>query len=367
MAQKVKPGLQKLRAGLKTGVTGSGTAAPAPAAAVGNTGSYYAPREYGAQAEHYAARAEAARKAMEEQQQALRESQRALEESRTEMERKRKRYYDLREQLSGDGADELLAGIEREWTNAVGVYGQAKTAYDQVYQSYSPYEAAYNREAQAYNDYIRSEQEAYGAWRSTIRGAGDIRAEQQELGKRRQELRYRMQRANEYSQDPLTMPAHEAAANEERIRYLQEYLGGLDEREKLLEEELGWSEHFRFEDLRANPDFAQQSQYRSTGTAGELKVDPLTGRTYDAGSYDRTYEYVNRNARAVGAQAMDDINNEMGHLQTMTDDEIAMYNYLYATQGPEGAAEYLGHLRQELTARQQEGYNALLSMRRVSA
>ena len=361
MAQKVKPGLQKLKAGLKTAGTGGAAPAPTPAAAVGNTGGYYSPRQFGAQKDSYAARAEAARAAMEERSKALREYQRTLEESRAEVERKKKRYYDLREQLSGDGAAELLAGIEQEWTDAVGAYGQQKTAYDNAYAEYSPYESAYNRAAQEYNDYIRSEEEAYGQWKSTIRGAGDIRAEQQDLKQKRQELVRLMQQSNDIAAGTAAPGIQaQAAQTEARIRELQEYLGGRGEREKLLEEELRYSEHFRFEDLRQNPDFSQQSQYRSTGTAGQLQVDPLTGRTYDGGSYDQTYEYVNRNAQAVGAQAMNDVNNEMGHLQTMTDDEIALYNYLYATKGPEGAAEYLGKMRQELTARQQEGYNALI-------
>ena len=193
MAQKVKPGLQKLKAGLKTGGTGGTAPAPAPAAAVGNTGGYYSPRQFGAQKDSYAARAEAARAAMEERSKALREYQRTLEESRAEVERKKKRYYDLRDQLSGDGAAELLAGIEQEWTNAVSTYGQSKTAYDNAYAEYSPYELAYNRAAQEYNDYIRSEQEAYGQWKATIRGAGDIRAEQQGLGAKRAELKQLMQ------------------------------------------------------------------------------------------------------------------------------------------------------------------------------
>ena len=357
MAQKVKPGLQKLKAGLKTGGTGGAAPAPAPAAAVGNAGSYYSPRQFGAQKDSYAARAEAARAAMEERSKALLERQQAMEAARRQAEEAQKQYHAKKGRFKGTNAAAYEQELLNRYTTAVKGYTDSKGAYEEAHAAYSPYEEAYNRAAQEYNDYVRSEEEAYGAWKSTIRGAGDIRAEQKTVKEKRAELKQLMQLSNELSvRGQFSM----LAANERRIQELKSYLGEVDEREKLLEEELEWSEHFRFEDLRQNPDFAQQSQYRSTGTAGQLQVDPMTGRTYDLGTGDRTYEYVNRNARAVGAQAMDDINNEMGHLQTMTDDEIALYNYLYATEGREAAAEYLGHLRLELTARQQEGYNALI-------
>ena len=338
------------------------SAAPVPTARQNQSrGSYYSPRQYGADSAPLNARAEAARKAMEEQAKALEQSRRAMEELYRQAREARESYHSLKGQFVGENAGQYEQKLLDQYTEATELYVEGKAEYDRVYGAYKPYEDAYNRAARELNDYLAAEEREYQAWRGTIRDAESIRAEQQELKQKRAELKRLMQMTQMPSGGyGAISQATGPAQNELRIRELQAYLGEQGEREKLLQEELDWSEHFRFEDLRQNPDFAQQSQYRSTGTAGQLQVDPMTGRTYDAGSYDRTYEYVNRNAQAVGAQAMNDVNNEMGHLQTMTDDEIALYNYLYATQGREAAAEYLGHLRLQLTARQQEGYNALI-------
>ena len=357
-----KAGLTGLNKGLLPGGKGGGATVPAPSGANTAAGGYYSPRNFGADRGSYEARTAAARSAMEEQQKLFREAQTALEASRAEAERKRQRYYDLSQQLSGDGAAELLAGIEKDWTDAVAAYGQQRAAYDNARSVYQPYEDAYNRSVDEYNSYIRGEQEAYQGWKATIRPAESIREEQKGVKEKRAELQRRMQMANDIASGtaaPGIMA--QAAQNEAAIQELQAYLGGAGDRERLLKEELDYSEYFRFEDLRENPDFAQKSEYVSSGAGTGLQVDPATGQVYGSQVGDRQYELVNRNGKAAAEQAMESgDNNDWGHLQTMTDDEIAMYNYLYATRGPQGAAEYLGYLRQDLTARQMAGYKEQL-------
>ena len=337
------------------------TAPAARTAATPATGGYHSPREYGGQRDFYEARVATTRNAMERQQAAFREAQRALEQLNRQAQEKRQRYYDLHGTFEGDTAQQYEDRIMAEWTEAVDLYDQGKQSWQKAYDAYKPYEDAYNAAIGEYNTYMAGEQAAYDGWKATIRGADEIREEQKGIKAKRAELQRRMQMANDIASGtaaPGIMA--QAAQNEAAIRELQEYLGGAGDREKLLQEELDWSEHFRFEDLRQNADFAQKSRYVSSGTGEGLKVDPTTGQVYGSQVGDRQYEVVNRNAAALGEQAMGDINNEWGHLQTMTDDEIAMYNYLYATRGPQGAAEYLGHLRQALTARQMEGYNELI-------
>lgn len=303
-----------------------------------NRGSYYSPREYGSQTEALGARVTEAQKAMQEQEAALRKSQRAMEKLYAQAGQKRQRYYELTGTFVGDTAAEYEKRILDDWTEAVDLYVQGQAEYQKAYDAYKPYEDAYNREAAAYNEYRAQEQDAYNQWRATVRDADTIRTERAELERLRQELRVRMQRANDYAADPLTMPAHEAYTNEQRIAELQNYLGATGEREKLLEEELGWSERLRWEELRQNADFVQQSRYQADRFGD--KVD------------DYLYNWINTKGGKAPDNAMYDAEGSIGRNRYLTRDEISMYNYLYSTRGAEGAREYLDYLEPELNRRQ---------------
>lgn len=288
------------------------------------TGGYQSPREYGVQKGFYEARVANARTAMEQQQEAFREAQRALEELNRQAQEKRQRYYDLHGTFEGDTAQQYENRIMAEWTEAVDLYDQGKQSWQKAYDAYKPYEDTYRAAITEYNTYMDGERAAYQGWKASIRGADEIREEQKELKRKRAELVRLMQQSNDIAAGtaaPGIMA--QAAQTEARIRELQAYLGGTGDREKLLQEELDYSEYFRFEDLRENPDFAQKSKYVSSGAGEGLKVDPMTGQIYGSMVGDRQYEVVNRNAAALGEQAMGDVNNEWSHLQTMTDDEIA--------------------------------------------
>lgn len=324
----------------------------APASSVGaaaqnsSRGSYYSPREYGTNTGQYEARVTAAKTAMEERSAALMEQRKALEQARADEENKRKRYYDLSGMLEGEDGQQRIKQLEGEWTASVEAYGTVKTAYDAAYQEYRPYELAYNEAVNAYNGYVTAERDAYADWRGTIRDAEAIREEQRTLSQKRRELVNRMQYADQYGPD-----------NEERIAELQAYLGGVGEREKLLQEELEWSNHFLYEDLRQNADFAAKSGYQSTATGAEAVWDNLTGGVQRSAFGDSTYDFVNRNPDAareiLNDQAMHGSPyNDMSYLRQMTDDEVALYNYVYTTQGAQAANGYLEHLRTQLTARQ---------------
>ena len=321
---------------------GARTAGTAPKGTVptagSNTEAYYSPRQFGEQEAPYRQKAETARAAMEQWSKALKESRRALEQSRAEVERKRKRYYDLNGQLSGDGADELMAGIEQDWTDAVAVYGERRAAYNAAWTAYRPYEDAYNKAAAEYNVYLRQEQKAYDQWKGTIRSADEIRAELKELENKKGELALRMAWAADLA-DGFAAPGVEAQAgtNEAKIRELELYLGGSGEREKLLQEELQYSEYFRYEDLRSEENFAQENQYQPERFQDKDK-DALYNwvNTYGGKEYKGTPE------------PGDEIHRQ---LQYIKQNEIDMYNYLYATEGNAEARKYLTHLGPELDRR----------------
>ena len=113
-----------------------------------------------------------------------------------------------------------------------------------------------------------------------------------------------------------------------------------------------------YEALRQSPDFSRNSGYVSTYRGGE-RFNAFTGMYANTGFEDITYDYINGNedawerytANAVGSGAAG-LGLDKGFLATMTEDEVALFNYLYATKGAEDAYGYVQHLQGDLTARQ---------------
>ena len=62
-------------------------------------------------------------------------------------------------------------------------------------------------------------------------------------------------------------------------------------------------------------------------------------------------DYINNIGNARAIRGYDAAGNEMQALGTMTEEEIGLYNYIYATQGREAATEYLERLRETINAR----------------
>ena len=335
MANRKKPGLEKL---IRQPQTAPAAAAPAaqPVAQNVTTGNYYSPREYHTQSGSLGATVSQRRSAMEQQAAALRERQQTMENLRTEAEKQRERYYSLKGKFVGDSAAEYEQRVLDDWTRATRAYVESNEAYGKAYNAYKPYEDAYNQAVTAYNDYNAQEDAAYDQWRSTVRDADTIRAERAEIEKLRQELRRRMVDSNYYANDALYMPAHEAAENEARIQELQAYLGGIGGREKLLEEELEWSEKLRWEDLRQNADFEQKSEYKRGFS------DPVD---------DHLYNWINTHGGKQPQNAMHSAEGPIEKYRYMNADQIAMYNYLYYVEGAEGARAYLDYLEPELNER----------------
>ena len=323
---------------LKTGQKQTATVPTAPAQGQ-NTGGggYYSPREYGAQTGAYEARVTAARTAMEEQGKNLRTSQTEVESLWKAAQDAQTAYQNCRGMFKGTSAAQYEHQFLTRWTEAAQSYSQRYQQFEQEYEKYKPYEDAYNAALGEYNAYVSAERAEYDRWRGTIRDAESIRAEQQELQQKRAELK-RLMWENNRLNDPGqpssgAVTAATVAGNEARIRELQAYLGEQGEREKLLQEELDWSEHFRFEDLRQNEDFAQRSRY-------------------DASVTDWDYDWVNNpdSAKNIG-RAESDRYNIIPHMNA---DEIAMYNYVYSAQGEKAAKEYLRYLEPVVNQRRAE-------------
>ena len=108
-----------------------------------------------------------------------------------------------------------------------------------------------------------------------------------------------------------------------------------------------------------NPDFLEKSAYQSTYRGGE-EYNAWAGMYTDTGYDDITYDYINRDETARGRMLVNDIATnaaflglDTSYLQEMTDDEIAIYNYLYQLNKPQ-ADEYLQFLISDLTYRQRQ-------------
>lgn len=106
-------------------------------------------------------------------------------------------------------------------------------------------------------------------------------------------------------------------------------------------------------------DFAEKSRYVSTYKPGTEKFNAWSGTYTDTGFGDIAYDYINRDEKARSRQLVNDVgtnaallgldNSERGE---MTDEEIGIFNYLYATQGPDTAYQYITDITSELNARQ---------------
>lgn len=148
--------------------------------------------------------------------------------------------------------------------------------------------------------------------------------------------------------------------------YLTTARGNLDNEQAfwgLFEDEAAYTGYLRGQEYAALPqsaDFAENSQYKSTYRGGE-KFNALAGIYTDTGFDDIMYDYINRDETARSRQNLSDIqsnasflgldNSERGE---MTDEEIGIFNYLYATQGSEAAYEYIDYITSDLNFRQRQ-------------
>ena len=111
-------------------------------------------------------------------------------------------------------------------------------------------------------------------------------------------------------------------------------------------------------------DFLEKSQYVSTYRGGE-EFNALAGMYTDTGYEDIMYDYINRDKRAIDRQALSDLQSNAAILgldnserKEMSDDEIKIFNYLYATQGSDMAYAYIKKLTSDLNRRQREAQMA---------
>lgn len=271
---------------------------------------------------------------------------------------------------------------------AYDAYASAFKTYSSAYDAYKPYEDQMVDALAAYQVYTGRQQTEFDKWRSTIRDEATIRREMETIDQQIKAMEQQKLAAYQAQRDEK--PWHEKLAG---------YLGEVQDTtlptagmapgagpeavdpevqkllaaKKLLQEELDWSRYYHYADFAGAADFGEKSKYIPQQRKEQRTADIMMGNySADASGWeDPLYEYVNGNEEAGAfisnaAARSYGPDNAIGAIfgrategktesQEMTEQEVATFNYLYATQGKEAAHEYYyGYLQADLNRRHRE-------------
>lgn len=334
-------------------------------------GGFYSMPDFGAESQRLESAARTAQSAMNAKKTELEGAYSAM----TELEKSAQFYgqqaqsiYETFLQNQDPTWGSLFERASANYERANQEYSAAAETFNTLYSEYEPLLNSYNQAAEAYNQYVGGQQEQYSAWRSTIRNQDAIQqdiaatdAAIQELTSQRNNLNRQKSNANRYRGIGLEEGA------DEKIKSLDAQVEDLEATKTLLQEELEWSQYFRYADLTQAEDFAELSQYRSTANGQEPEFNAWSGMYTETGFDDINYDIINRNEEAMGHQMVNDIQTNASFLgldnserKQMTDEEIAIFNYLYAQDTARGDTEhstaygYIDYLTGDLNYRQRQ-------------
>lgn len=334
-------------------------------------GGFYSMPDFGAESQRLESEARTAQSAMNAKKTELESAYSTM----TELEKSAQFYgqqaqsiYETYLQNQDPTWGSLFERASANYERANQEYSAAAETFNTLYSEYEPLLNSYNQAAEAYNQYVGGQQEQYSAWRSTIRSQDAIQqdiaatdAAIQELTSQRNNLNRQKSNANRYRGIGLEEGA------DEKIKSLDAQVEDLEATKTLLQEELEWSQYFRYADLTQAEDFAELSQYRSTANGQEPEFNAWSGMYTETGFDDINYDIINRNEEAMGHQMVNDIQTNASFLgldnserKQMTDEEIAIFNYLYAQDTARGDTEhstaygYIDYLTGDLNYRQRQ-------------
>ena len=288
------------------------------------------------------------------------------------------------------GDDALIENARQRYDQMYEKYKIARMDYARNYGEYSRAYSGYQTAWNAQNDYVTSQKEAEKQWRSTIRDPETVRSElaaiEGQIAAQRETDRAKRQA--EYEAAQKAKPWYEKLAGylgEAQDTTLPTYstqgasagpaspeLQALLEQQKLLQEEYEWAMYLPYADLMQNADFAEKSAYKQQERKAQRPMDALTDNYSDeaSGWEDPLYEFINGNKEAgaylsnAGASYYGTDNvigkffgratENKAESQQMTEDEIAIFNYLYATQGRGAAHNFYSYLLSDLNYRQRK-------------
>ena len=258
-----------------------------------------------------------------------------------------------------------IATQDNEWWNSFGTeellrqYGSAEKAYTATGKAIAKRNDQLALDTEAYaaelEDLKKFVDEAYdiGGWYEYYQaGKTDYLDYDKSEDPHRLEVYNRLQ--NEYGGD-VSLASDDYI---QRGRYLQE---AKRVQEQAREDEEYAKQLAPYLALMQNADFAEESAFKTKYLRPAEKYTPAgSNHTYviDTGYEDIWYDYINRQDDAIKLQGLSDMAGyaefagyDKGYLKEMEDDEIKIYNYLYATQGKESADEFVGLLTSELAYR----------------
>lgn len=271
----------------------------------------------------------------------------------------------------------LYQTVLQRYESLAAQYAQEAEDAQRRYGDYEQSLGKYQDALRTYRDYLTGEQEKYQDWRSTIRtdenaigrdlAAANAKVEQLQARKEQLQRQAKQLMDKAYPRnsgtDALLL---QAQALQEQVREVDDRIAKARSAAGLLQEELDWKKYYQYADLMDAEDFAEKSRYVSTET-GEAPKLGLSGVYRDTGFGDINYDIINRNETARGRQGVSDINSnasflglDHGERGRMTDDEIAIFNYLYAQDTARGDAEhrtayeYIDYLTKKLNYRRRQ-------------
>jgi len=339
-----------------SGGSRTGTTTPSTTQRRTTAGGFYSMPDFGAESQRLESAARTAQSAMREKKTELESAYSTM----TELEKSAQFYgqqaqsiYETYLQNQDPTWGSLFERASANYERANQEYSAAADAFNSLYSEYEPLLNSYNQAAEAYNQYVGSQQEQYSAWRSTIRSQDAIQQDIVNTDAQIEELKAESKRVKR--SDPEQAAAYDAQVEE------------LEATKTLLQEELEWSQYFRYADLTQAEDFAELSQYRSTANGQEPVFNAWSGMYTETGFDDINYDIINRNEEAMGHQMVNDIQTNASFLgldnserKQMTDEEIAIFNYLYAQDTARGDTEhstaygYIEYLTGDLNYRQRQ-------------
>ena len=155
------------------------------------------------------------------------------------------------------------------------------------------------------------------------------------------------------SSSPYDRQISEMEEQIKRAKYVQGYegfMGNMDAAD--------YGAGSQYVSTRTNVPMEDATYYVSYGVNGEGA--PALSTMYDKSKLfgDFLYDYINRNEDALDVAMVNDtsdysyfLGHDKGFLQTMKDEEIGVYNYLYNTKGPEAANAFLSFIESDLEGR----------------
>ena len=276
-----------------------------------------------------------------------------LSRTKEEMERQEQSWGDIR--IAPSAADVQYAELAKRRT-PLALGGETPKSYYDLAKEYNTGSEDFRKNYGAYSQMLQQIEE----------GAGEYDARATELRKQAQDARVQEQRllalASERRMD--TAQAQQIAPE---IEYWRRQAEDLEKQAKELEETSALVPGIRFQrkygGLSDAEDFAEKSGYHEELTEEGPSASDLTRKwafpLYEIvnGNDEARDAYTARRMSLYGGNAnplgalWGGVADNAGEARDMTEDEVALFNYIYHTQGREAAQEFYNEIRGDLNAR----------------